>query len=181
MLYILDFTECIGFWFSTLYQLYFKKLTFSLQFMNVDIVSEDQCTKFLDENNVMLPRQFKNYLLCARPSTGKLDVDEVCILLWSSHENDPILVPILARNVPDSHSFGTMLDFLILVLFYHQIMREFMILILFKYEGGRESYFSIFLFRTRKHPHIVRLCCRLNQRYLSKNHGVFLSVWYRRE
>ena len=45
--------------------------------MNVNLLSEDGCTRFLNENNVMVPRQFKSYLLCVIPSTGKLDVDKV--------------------------------------------------------------------------------------------------------
>ena len=76
----------------------------------------------------------------------------------SSHENDPILSPILVRNVSDSRIFEKMREFFIPALFHCQIMWEFMIFALFDYEIGRESYFPlIFLLRTRTHPHIVRL------------------------
>ena len=49
--------------------------------MNVNLLSEDECTKFLNKNNVMVPRQFKNYLLCATPSTDKLELEKVYTFL----------------------------------------------------------------------------------------------------
>ena len=74
MLCTLSFTKYISFHFS---QLYLIKSIFLLQFMNINILSEHACTTFLRENNAMIPKQFKNYLLCAVPSTGKLDIDKV--------------------------------------------------------------------------------------------------------
>ena len=60
--------------------------------------------------------------------------------LSSSHDNDPILAPILVRNALDFRIFKTMQDFSIPELFHRQTMQEFMILALIEYEIGREAY-----------------------------------------
>ena len=73
--------------------------------MNVNLLSEDECTRFLNENNVMVPRQFKNYLLCAIPSTDKLELDKVYTFFSAVH-----------RKLTESMSFFVWrIDFLALV------------------------------------------------------------------
>ena len=70
---------------------------------------------------------------CTVSETHHIFFNSAIIFLSSSHENDPILAPILARNVPDSRFFETLREFSIPALYHRQIMWEFMILALFEY------------------------------------------------